>query len=134
MDELFRGYRFRRTVTYWISRVRQCQQWALNGSAEQTHNCFNSLELRCNHIYLPAMKLAILKLFLLYAIACASALTCGNIGDDISIEPGELKEIHLRNKNSKIILVTQGSQEILKLILVTTFFFVNRRCYLFDSR
>ena len=47
MDELFRGYRFRRTVTYWISRVRQCQQWALNGSAEQTHNCFNPLELRC---------------------------------------------------------------------------------------
>jgi hypothetical protein len=30
------------------------------------------------------MKLAILKFFLLYAIACASALTCGNIGDDIS--------------------------------------------------
>ena len=28
MDELFRGYRLRRTMTYWISQVRQCPKWA----------------------------------------------------------------------------------------------------------
>jgi len=42
------------------------------------------------------MKLAIsFELLLLYAIAYASALTCGNIGDDISIKPGKLKEIFI---------------------------------------